>query len=340
MIDIDAIIRRQSDIIKYSQGYSNDIVKASVVGDRQLVNLIRDFQDDASERDIQALIRRNTRNKKVKALLSQIDAIIITQQDSVKDKANSEMRALAEQEVTKIDKAIDAKTRKKPSIDAILKTPILGASVTGVYTTLFVSHLARIKSSLISAFQNDQNPIDTIKGTRDQKFKNGLLYKRERDLRINAETQAYGVVSNARQEVYRTYEITQEVILATLDHRTCVVCGSYDGDIYKVGEGVYPPFHPRCRCIRSPYVQGDVDRPFVEDDRSVKDIPKSERKGKIGITDFDYDQFFERQTEAFKRRHLGKTKYEAYKAGKLSLDDMVNGKTNKIYTLDDLDLIN
>jgi SPP1 gp7 family putative phage head morphogenesis protein len=41
--------------------------------------------------------------------------------------------------------------------------------------------------------------------------------------------------------------------LATLDLRTCSVCGSFDGNVYKWGEPRPSlPIHPRCRCTYAP----------------------------------------------------------------------------------------
>ena len=46
-------------------------------------------------------------------------------------------------------------------------------------------------------------------------------------------------------------------ILATLDSKTCGICGELDGKIYPVAEAVtgknMPPFHPFCRCTDVPY---------------------------------------------------------------------------------------
>ena len=92
-----------------------------------------------------------------------------------------------------------------------------------------------------------------------------------------------------------------------------------------------------CRCLRIPYLEEQpTPRPFVEDDRSVRNIPVNERARKIGRTTSRYDEFFERQTEAAKRRILGPARYELYRNG-AEITDFVNDRTLKITSIDDLD---
>lgn len=48
--------------------------------------------------------------------------------------------------------------------------------------------------------------------------------------------------------------------IATKDERTCQVCGSRHGRIYRIGE-VVAPGHPRCRCSLSPVATEAVEEP-------------------------------------------------------------------------------
>jgi hypothetical protein len=155
--------------------------------------------------------------------------------------------------------------------------------------------------------------------------------------------------------------------LATLDHRTCLICGAYDGKIWtkdRLYEVKVPPAHPNCRCVLIPYIdigEGiDADggtRPAeaknfdllakkkyeanphakkkynelsheyrrklryaaIEDfQRQTGNPPYKQTKG--GITFADY---LKSQPESFQREWLGKTRFELFQSGKLSLDQMV-----------------
>jgi len=154
--------------------------------------------------------------------------------------------------------------------------------------------------------------------------------------------------------VNRPYSIEQETFLATLDHRTCLVCGALDGKVFKVGEGAIPPLHVGCRCLRIAHFDDEIERPYVDPVAmarpkegkspfydSVGKTPVAKRI--IGTTKDTYAQWFDRQknTESgrkFQKIHLGSSRYAAYKAGNLSLDDMVNFDTLQMYTLEELGL--
>lgn len=68
--------------------------------------------------------------------------------------------------------------------------------------------------------------------------------------------QAY-FTTQAQRDTYKELDVEEYEVVATLDKRTCDVCGSFDGKKYPLSEmevGVNaPPFHPRCRCTTCPY---------------------------------------------------------------------------------------
>ena len=118
----------------------------------------------------------------------------------------------------------------------------------------------------------------------------------------------------------------------------CLSCINAElGSPYDLGEGPQPVLHWRCRCVRIPYIEDRrTERPFVEDERPVSNIPIDERGGKIGRTRLRYREFFERQTEADKKRILGPARYELYQQG-TKFNEFENDRTLKILTIDELD---
>ena len=70
-------------------------------------------------------------------------------------------------------------------------------------------------------------------------------------------TEGSYVMSEATHAGYKEDGVEQYQILATLDNKTCGICGRLDGKIYPVAEAVtgknMPPFHPFCRCTDVPY---------------------------------------------------------------------------------------
>ena len=70
-------------------------------------------------------------------------------------------------------------------------------------------------------------------------------------------TESSFLMSEATHAGYKEDGVEKYEILATLDSKTCNVCGDLDNKVYEVGKevtGVHmPPFHPLCRCTTVPH---------------------------------------------------------------------------------------
>ncbi|MCR5563065.1 MAG: minor capsid protein [Desulfovibrio sp.] len=163
--------------------------------------------------------------------------------------------------------------------------------------------------------------------------------------------------------------------LATLDGRTCPICGAYDGKYFPHGKPRPSlPQHVNCRCVYIPhhsppkfhpdkpehrlydgdtegYLKWDIEqttrngippRPAVKHDESTvhhRDGSTSTKYkvGSVEHTTENYSQWLKRQLRedpAFVRSILGKTRFELFKAGKISLEKMVvDGRLKKISEL-------
>ena len=120
--------------------------------------------------------------------------------------------------------------------------------------------------------------------------------------------------------------------LATLDNRTCIECGSLDGKIYGLDEPKPPvPLHWQCRCCYVPIVKSLEGLPDASEERpSVTDE-------ETGIYPGSYNEWLQAQLESdpyFVRDILGPGRYELFKHGKITLQNMVtNGQINKLSDL-------
>ena len=69
-------------------------------------------------------------------------------------------------------------------------------------------------------------------------------------------------MSEATHAGYKEDGVEKYQILATLDSKTCDICGDKDGEVYEVGKEItgenMPPFHCFCRCTDVPYYD-DMD---------------------------------------------------------------------------------
>ncbi len=162
--------------------------------------------------------------------------------------------------------------------------------------------------------------------------------------------------------------------LATLDGRTCPICGADDEKYFPQGKPRPAlPRHVNCRCVYIPhssppkfpenpehktydgnkgdYLKWDIEqttrngippRPAVKHDESTvhhRDGSTSTKfkVGSVEHTTENYSQWLRRQLRedpAFVRSILGKTRFELFKAGKITLEKMVvDGRLKKISEL-------
>lgn len=91
-------------------------------------------------------------------------------------------------------------------------------------------------------------------------------------------TESSFLMSEAAHAGYKEDGVEKYEILATLDSKTCGVCGDLDGKLYEVGKEVVgvnmPPFHPLCRCTDAPYY----------DDTPTEDLTRVARDPETGKT--------------------------------------------------------
>ena len=94
-------------------------------------------------------------------------------------------------------------------------------------------------------------------------------------------TESSFLMSEATHAGYKEDGVEKYQILATLDSKTCGVCGELDGDVHEVDKAVVgvnmPPFHPLCRCTDTPYREGvdhsSLTRTARDADGNYIDVP-------------------------------------------------------------------
>lgn len=94
-------------------------------------------------------------------------------------------------------------------------------------------------------------------------------------------TESSFLMSEATHAGYKEDGVEKYQILATLDSKTCGVCGDLDRKVYEVDKAVVgvnmPPFHPLCRCTDTPYREGvdhsSLTRTARDADGNYIDVP-------------------------------------------------------------------
>lgn len=89
-------------------------------------------------------------------------------------------------------------------------------------------------------------------------------------------TESSFLMSMATHAGYREDGVEKYQILATLDSKTCDICGGLDGNVYETDKAVtgvnMPPFHCFCRCTDVPYY----------DDTDLTDVTRAARDPETG----------------------------------------------------------
>ncbi|RKG37889.1 minor capsid protein [Acinetobacter sp. WCHAc060007] len=230
---------------------------------------------------------------------------------------------------------------------AVKKTPYSGGQlVEYLFADIATSLRKKVEYVIrdgISQGQTNQQIIQRIEGRKANDYKDGLLKSSRESIERQVRTARSHISTATYIDTYKALGYEYVKVVATLDGRTCKYCASIDGDVFAIDDPARPrfPVHPN---NRTTYVPCDKDgeiagqRPFVMDERKVKDIPKDERKQLIGQLDANtsFKEFFEQSDEFFQRTWLGKSKYELYKKGEYSIDKFADPLNKRGYTLAEL----
>lgn len=215
--------------------------------------------------------------------------------------------------------------------------------------------LLAIRAGIASDNSNSQI-IRALRGTKALEYQDGIMQATKVEIERVVRTARNHVSGVVYEETYEALGVQYVIRSATLEGRTCMVCASLDGKVYKIGQPRPPAtLHYNCRCQYIPSMTGELmgERPFSislkvkgrdgeSTFRSVGDMTKKQREnadlkqGRVKA-DTSFSTFFARQDEAFKQQWLGPSRYKLYTEGKLSLDRFVDPQ-NKMYTLDELRL--
>jgi len=351
---IDALSQHQAYLYRASSQSVNELTaqfnKLSNVQLLRLSELLEDLTD--SERKALQSVNFSSRAKasrnieEIKATLSEWFSSLNTELPAIFEQSAIAL-AVYEAGYTVALMGETLKTDGEKLYQKAKKVPFSGGQLVDYLFSDIAANLRKKVEYVIrdgfSQGQTNQQIIQRIKGKKSLDYKDGILSKTESEIERQVRT-ARSHISNATYiDTYKALGYEYVKVVATLDGRTCKYCASIDGDVYPIDDPTRPrfPVHPN---NRTTYVGCDKDgniaglRPFVMDERKVKDIPKDERKHLIGQLDANtsFKEFFEQSDEFFQRTWLGKTKYELYKKGEYSIDKFADLLNKRGYTLAEL----
>jgi len=137
----------------------------------------------------------------------------------------------------------------------------------------------------------------------------------------------------ARNKVFQENDevLAGEEFTATLDSKTSLTCGNFDGQIFPVGEGAMPPLHFNCRSIRVPVVDPEFTVVKLRGERASFGADGR----KPVSTQTTYGGWLRKQPAAFQNDALGRDRAKLFRNGKLSIGKF-SDESGIAYSLDEL----
>lgn len=222
----------------------------------------------------------------------------------------------------------------KPSVNQlraiVTAKPFQGRLMSDWFESLAQQSALKLSDAIkigIAEQQTNDQIIRRIRGTRANRYEDGILANTRRETEAIVRTAVNHVSNQAAEQLYaaNTDVIKGVQWVATLDSRTTLICASRDGHIYKNNEGPRPPAHWNCRSRTIPFL-GET---------SIKGT----RTSVTGAVpeDTTYSKWLRGQSKAVQEEVLGVARAKDFRAGSFDLDKFVD-KSGKTYTLKELKL--
>lgn len=146
----------------------------------------------------------------------------------------------------------------------LVDTPVLGRTVDDWLQSLLAADAGRIADAVaVGAIQQRSRTqiLQATLGEENLDGGNGATERTRRDLTNIVDLALFSVVGLAAKtfSLDNIDMLPRDLYVAVIDNRTTQICRHYNGMVFVVGEGPYPPIHWHCRSIRvSLPADGDI----------------------------------------------------------------------------------
>ena len=210
---------------------------------------------------------------------------------------------------------------------AVLTAPLSVSGVSGgqllepFIRDLKTTEIKRINGAIRLGYSQGQSNAEIIRrlrGTKANKYRDGLLAVTQRSAAAIVRTSVQHVANTARMETWKENSniVTGYRWVSTLDSRTSQTCASLDGQAFKTGKGPMPPAHINCR---SGTVATLDDRYAFLDKDATRAARGPEGAGKTDATE-TYYSWLKRQPAEFQRDAIGPKRAKLLRDGGLSAE--------------------
>lgn len=188
-----------------------------------------------------------------------------------------------------------------------------------------------------------------VKGLLQKAFDLGVAVT-EREAVTLARTYTQTANVGAMESVYEANrKIIPEIMWVTaLDNRVCPLCATLDGHKWKTDDMRRPPMprHPRCRCVWRPVPVSFRSLGLDMDDIEVTRRWVIRERGNVGVggkkvlatgtTKENFSGWWQTLPTGMQNQSIGAVRAGLVRDGRLSWKDLVDFKTGRYFTLDEL----
>ena len=324
----DGVIKYEVQFERYKNGRADDVVALLDRADAEIAKFIKKTKcvyTKARYREIASKLREISRElKNDVAEGTDIDGVIdyeLKKQKKLLDSVKGDIVKVRGGEVNFLyptREQVKTAAFFRPAADALTYQSYLD----GIEAGLFNTWDSAVRTGYLTGMPTNQIVSNVMGGIYPEtKIRNpGAINALRNSVYGNTRTLLQSFAAETRNRVYEENERYfgdgesdyKYEYLATLDNRTCVICGSCGGRLYKKLSDVPSiPQHRGCRCTVIPFfdIEGDY---MASKDGYVKNIT--------------FDDWLKGQDEKTQLDVLGRARYEMYKKGTPINQFVDNGK--------------
>lgn len=291
---------------------------------KRYVQMIRDLSETMADGGVEV-------RKRLESLLRELAKIEVRWQETVlQDSVPSEARVYVLP-----DEVVNLRI-----VQQVVKQPIQGKVMQEWWDELAADTQKRLTTQIglgLSQGETADQIVRRVQGTRANGYRDGVLNVARQQAAAIVRTTSGHVTTQAREQSYREAGSALKGVqwVATLDTRTCPVCGPLDGKVYPVDEGPRPPAHWNCRCTTAPVTRSLAEILGKGRGGELSSSTRASMDGQVPDT-VTYDDWIENQPAAVQDEVFGQSRGRMLRAGKISTKDLVT-RTGKLRSLKDLE---
>lgn len=331
-------IRHQIYLEQYKTGQANRIIGLLDQADRQIARFIRQTDGvytKARYREIARKLREISKSLRESVEDgTDIDGIIgyeLKKQEKLLDELKDSVKKISASPVNSADFLFPSAEQIKTA--ALFKPVVEGMTfqsyLEGIESGLYNVWDSAVRTGYLTGMTTDRIVREVLGSAagNSRLAESGAIRAFRNSVYNNTRTVLQSFANETRKKVFEENEQYfgdssgyKYEYLATLDRRTCAVCGSYDGKRYRsLKEAPEIPVHYSCRCMVIPAI----------------DIEGDTRAAEGGAVDakITYEDWLRSQPEKVQRDVLGASRFRLFMTGQPVTSFVSGGKT---LTLDEL----